>query len=498
MSMNDKELKRNIITGFGGQFIVIIIGFIIPRIFITSYGSDLNGLLSTVTQIFTYMALLEAGIAQAARNLLFKPFQEKDKKGVSEIASIAKSYFRRFTLIYGIGVICIAILLPYILKTNVNNIYISLIVLLEGMSGVISFYYIETPSIIISVDGKNYVNNSINLINKIIGNIVKVSMAVFGFNIILLQLVYFLVTVVKVFFYDFYFRKNYGWVVFRRTGRTIKLQDRKSYILTEICWTIFSSTDMIVLSTFLSTQMASVYGIYNMIFSNISMIVYAVFSSINYLIGYAYHDNIKRYERIHDSFNSIFIGLMTILMSVCVFLAIPFVKLYTHGVTDVEYVYPMLPIMFCLIQLISWSRYTSGQLTGIAGYAKQTSIVSLVEALINLSLSIIFVLRFGIVGVTFATVIALPIKVIWCTYIADKKVMKRSYRKSVTIMGVNYLLFGGAVAISSFFKPEINSYGQFFVWGMVLVFVIGIIGIGINILVNRDCWQVVKKYIFKL
>ncbi len=118
--------------------------------------------------------------------------------------------------------------------------------------------------------------------------------------------------------------------------------------------------------------------------------------------------------------------------------------------------------------------------------------------MINLSLSIIFVLRFGIVGVTFATVIALPIKVIWCTYIADKKVMKRSYRKSVTIMGVNYLLFGGAVAISSFFKPEINSYGQFFVWGMVLVFVIGIIGIGINILVNRDCWQVVKKYIFKL
>ena len=47
------------------------------------------------------------------------------------------------------------------------------------------------------------------------------------------------------------------------------LKDRNSYILTEICWTIFSSTDMIVLSTFVSTQISSVYGIYNMIFSNI-------------------------------------------------------------------------------------------------------------------------------------------------------------------------------------------------------------------------------------
>lgn len=69
----------------------------------------------------------------------------------------------------------------------------------------------------------------------------------------------------------------------------------------------------------------------------------------------------------------------------------------------------------------------SGNLTGLAGYAKQTSFVSLIEAIVNLSLSIIFVYRFGIVGVTLATVIALPVKVIWCTYVADKKVMKRSY-----------------------------------------------------------------------
>lgn len=71
--MNRKKFIRNIGTGFVGQLIIIILGLIVPRIMITSYGSDKNGLLSTISQIFAYMALLEAGIGQAARNALYKP-----------------------------------------------------------------------------------------------------------------------------------------------------------------------------------------------------------------------------------------------------------------------------------------------------------------------------------------------------------------------------------------------------------------------------------------
>ena len=495
--MKKSKLFKNIITGFGGQFIAIILGLIVPRLFITSYGSDVNGLLSTITQIFSYMALLEAGIGQAAKNLLYKPFQEKDENGVSEIASIARTYYRKLTVYYGLGVIAFACILPFVLKTNVDALTIVLIVLFEGMSGVISFYFIETATTILGADGKNYVNNAISLLNKIIGYLVKIIMASFGLSIVLLQFVYFLVTIAKVFFYESYFKKHYDWICFRKTDKDIKLKDRNSYILTEICWTIFSSTDMIVLSMFVSTQMSSVYGIYNMVFSNITTLVNAVYSSIVYLLGYAYHESIERYQKMHDAFNSIFIGIIAVLMSVCYVLIIPFVQLYTHGVTDVDYIYTSLPIMFCLIQLISWSRYVGGQLTGIAGYAKQTSYVSVVEALTNLSLSIIFVHKFGIVGVTLATVIALPLKVFWCIYVADKKVMHRSYWKSISIIGINFLFFFAVVMGTRFYQPSINSYGQFFIWGVVLTVVFGMIGMTMNFLVNKNCWQIVRKYILK-
>ena len=495
--MDKLKLVRNIVTGFVGQFIVIILGLILPRLFIDSYGSDLNGLLSTITQIFAYMALLEAGIGTASQNALYKSFQEKNKTEISEIISSTKEYFKRFTEIYALGVILLSLGLPFLLKTNVDPIIIFFIVLLEGMSGVVSFYFVETIVILLNVDGKSYVNNTINLLNKIIGCIAKIVMIILGLNIVILQLVYFLIIILKVVFYKIYFRKKYNWIKSTKNAKKLKLKDKNSYILTEICWTIFSSTDMIVLSIFVSTEMSSVYGIYSMIFTNISLLINAVYMSIIYVLGYTYHESIEKYTVVHDAYNSIFIGFTTVLMSVCYVLTIPFVELYTCGVTDVNYIYPSLPIMFCLIQLLSWSRYVSGNLTGIAGYAKKTSYISLVEALINLSLSIVLVKKLGIVGVTLATVIALPVKVMWCTYVADKKVIHRSYWKSLSIIGVNFLFFFAVVFVSHMYRPIINTYSQFLIWGVLLTALFSVMGMGLNIIVNRECWQVVRRYILK-
>ena len=485
-----KKLVLNIMTGFGGQLIAIILGFIVPRLFITGYGSDVNGLLSTITQIFTYMTLLEAGIGQAAKNLLYKPFQENDRDGVSKIASTAKSYFKKFTIVYAIGVVILAFSLSFVLKTNVSSASISLIVLFEGMSGVISFYFIQTPSIIIGVDGKSYVNNGINLLNKIIGYAVKIIMASFGLNIILLQFVYFGVTVAKVFFYEVYFRKHYAWVSFNKNDKNIKLQDRNSYIVVEICWTIFSSTDMIVLSTFLSTQMSSVYGIYNMLFANISLLLNAVYTSVTYILGQTYHESKEKYILVHDAFNSVFFGMMTAVMIVCYLLTIPFVALYTRGVTDIDYINTSLPLMFCLIQLLSWSRYVSGNLVGVAGRIRKAVWVNVLEAVINLTCSIILVNKLDIVGVLFATVIALPVKLIYCNYVGDKIILGRSCRNTIKILGTNFLLFFIAVFLKSFIEINIDSYLMFLVYGAVLSCIsVGVIFL-INALINPNMMRV--------
>lgn len=490
--MRKSKFLKNVVVGFGGQVIIMVLGFVVPRIMITSYGSDTNGLLSTITQIFTYAALLEAGISQAARNSLFKPLSQGDKEQVSYVASVAKRYYRRITMYYGLIVVLISFAAPLIIKTNLPYLSVFFMVLLEGMSGVVSFYYIQTTTTILNADGRSYITNSVDVVNKIASYTIKIVMAMLGANIVILQLSYFLITVCKTFFYQTYFKKKYDWVTFNSAPKTAKLKDRNAYIVSELAWTIFSSTDMIVLSTFLSTQIASVYGVYNMVVNSINVLLNAVYYSINYLLGQAYHRSLKEYTRIHDMFNSFFLGSMTILMCITYVLFIPFIRLYTTGVDDVNYIYNNLPIMFCLVQLISRSRYITGNLTAIAGYAKYTSIVSTIEAFLNISLSIILVGKMGISGVLLATVLALPLKVIVCTYLSDVKILKRSVWKSIKILFVNYGMFFATVFACKFINLNIVSYKDFIIYGIILTAVYGVAGAALNILANPECLSFYK------
>lgn len=495
--MKQSKVLKNAVFGFGGQLVIIILGIIIPRIMIKNYGSDTNGLMSTVTQIFTYMALFEAGIGQAARNALYKPITQKNHNEISYVLSIAQRDFRKITGVYFLCVLCLSFLAPFLLKSNIQKSVIFGVILLEGLSGVISFYYIATVTAMLYADGRGYVINGINVINKVISYAVKIIMACMGINIVFLQLAYFFITIARVVFYHYYFKKNYAWINFHMVSREAKLEDRNSYVITEIAWTTFSSTDMIVLSMFVSTQLSSVYSVYSLIFTNLNVLLNAVYNSVSYILGQTYHEDIKKYAIIHDAYTTIFLGSMSILMAIAYVLCIPFIKLYTAGVCDINYVYKELPILFCLVQIFSWSRYVSGNLTGIAGYAKETSRISSIEAVTNVILSVVLVHKYGIVGVLLATVIALPLKIFWCIYVADKKVMKRSCKNTFSILGMNYVFFTLVVIFSRFLNLQINDFYSFLIYGVTISAILTIIGVGMNFTVNPSCLQLIKTYLKK-
>lgn len=289
-------------------------------------------------------------------------------------------------------------------------------------------------------------------------------------------------------------KRKYSWIKYDAFDKDYKLPNKGSYVLINIAWTIFSSTDMIILSIFVSTSLASVYSVYNMVFLAVTTFVNSLFTALNYHLGHAYVSSIDDYKKVHDIFNSLFVGIICALMAVTYILIIPFIKLYTSGVEDINYIYLALPVLFCAVQILSWSRYISGNLMGIAGYAKEASVVSIVEAVINVSLSIILVLFLDITGVLLATVLALPIKVVYCNYVAEKKVMKRPPLKTIVIFMVNYLIFGSALLINYYIDLQINSYWDFVLYGFAFSATYLIISFGLNILVNKDLFHLVKKY----
>lgn len=493
--MKKKETIINLSIGVISNIIILIMGLVIPRILLTHYGSDTNGLMSTITQIFSYVALLEAGIGQATLNALYKPLIDNDKDSIINVLYASRKYYRKVTAIYALAVLCLAILSPLFIKSNLDYITIFFSVLFEGASGVITFYFIQTNSMFLIADGKTYIRAIIELIIKILSYGIKILLALFYANIIYIQLGFFILSLLKMLLYRFVMKKDYNWINYEKCkNKKMILPNRNDYIISEVAWTFFSSTDLIVLSLFASTKISSVYSVNNMVFIAINSLLNAAYNGIYYLLGKAYYEGIEQYKKMHDAFNSFFMALVTIFMCVALLLSESFIKIYTKGVVDTEYNLYWLPLCFCLVQILSWSRYVSGNLTGIAGFAKNVSKISLIEAMINAVFSIILVHIWGIYGVVIATVIALPLKVIYTNYLADKIIMKRSIKNTIGILLVNYLIFIVTVIVRQLITITVDNYFSLFIYAIVLFVFYAIIAFVLNALINRNILLIFKKF----
>ena len=64
--MKFKRSIKNIMMAVISQIIGVALAIMIPRLVITGYGSEVNGLLSTIGNIYTYLALIETGIGTVA------------------------------------------------------------------------------------------------------------------------------------------------------------------------------------------------------------------------------------------------------------------------------------------------------------------------------------------------------------------------------------------------------------------------------------------------
>lgn len=493
--MNTKNWK-NFLVGLFSQLVVLVIGLIIPRIILTHYGSDTNGLINTITQIFTYMALLEAGIGMASRNALFKPLIKNDRETVSKVLSASRVYYRKISYIYFGVVIFLAIVLPLILKTEIDYLTIFVFVIFEGLTNVVAFYFTNTWRCLLGADGKTYIVDILALVNKILCYGIRIILAIYSINIALTQVGYFAISLLQLAIYYVYMRKNYGWVNYKVKPNDYKLSDRNAYIISEISTTVFSSTDLIVLSIFVSTSLSSVYSTYNLIFTALSGILSSVYNALNYTLGQTFHIDIEKYKRVHDQETCIFLGGATVMMCVAYWLTLPFIRLYTEGINDINYIYRWLPLLFCLVQILSWSRYVSSNLLNIAGDAKKLSFISCIEATINIVGSVILVNFFGITGVLIATVCALPVKIIYCIYVSDIKILKRSPQKSFCILGINYFIFALTVIMREcFFEIYINNYLDFIWIALVLTIIYSVIVVGANILIEHSLVQLIGRTI---
>lgn len=469
------SVVKNVVISFGTKIVLMVLNIIIPRLFIVSYGSEVNGLLSTITQIFGYLALLEAGIGTASVNALYKPLDTKDWDKANEVASQSRAYFRKVTLFYVLGVVAFAILYPLVSGSAVDGVTILLVILLQGASNCLTYYFSATYTQLLVADGKNYWVDIIAFSVSVGTSLTKIILVSAGCNVVWVQAGFLAVSLVRIPIILLLCHRQYPWLKPVKTRKNDLLQERGALVVHEISTTIFSGTDVFLISTFCSFALASVYSVYQLVFGALNSMLNTANSGLGFLLGQNYYKDRKKFIKLYDLYSSLYSGAVFVVMTVAYLLIRPFIALYTEGVTDINYSMPGLSFLFVIINLMSGVRAVAARLITVSGHAEKTKYRSIAEAIINLVASVVLVNLMGIYGVLAGTIIALLYRANDIIIYANKVILERNPWHEYKRLLVNTVIFAAIVGIAPKIAICASGYAQLLLWAVVVTLVVTIL-----------------------
>lgn len=456
-----KKGLLNISYGVLGQLILIAFAFINSKLVIENYGSAINGLLHSVSQLFAYLSLLEAGVGAATVQALYKPVANNDRFEISAIISATSHFYKKTGIFYFLGVSFIAILYPIFVNTGLPYFFVLGIVLFGGAGGSISFFYQGKYMLLMQAEGFSYVNTRIDIIVNILTNLIKAFLLFYGLNVLIIQLSYLILSVVKALIYHMYIHKHYKNIDLSVKPNFQAIAQKKAAFIHQLSYLVFNSTDIVLLT--LLTQDLKIVSVYSLYSSYVTMLLQTV-QNISYgysfKLGQIFATDKEKYNELFHVFEIIYMTLVFSMMSTLYLVLIPFMRIYTRNVTDINYINTLYPLLFVLIPLLTHGRTAESSTIAYAGHYDKTKKYSIIETIINLTITIIGILAWGIFGALLGTIIASiyrTINIIWYSY---KHFISGSVWKTIKRWIACFISFSMIVLLNSYNHFVLSSYGQ--------------------------------------
>ena len=486
----------NIVASFLSQTITLVLGIIIPRLVLINLGSESNGLINSINTVLTYVALLEAGVGTASLVALYKPIALNNKEEINSILAATDIFYKRSGRWYFIAVVILTFVFPLSIKSTLPKWEVMSVTFLSGMPGVISYYFQGKYQILLRAEGKNYVLTNLTTIIHTATSIAKIILLVCGWGIVALQCMYMAFNVIQVTFIMLYMKKNYSWIDLHATPNFPAISQSKNALIHQVSGLIFNNTDTLILTYCCGLKLVSVYSMYTMLFGIISTMI-SNFSGANFILGQTYNTDKKRFIRLLDAYEIINMVLTFGLFCIANIFIIPFMQLYTSGVSDIDYIDPRLPYLFILTYLLSNGRNSSSQVISYAGCFKETQWRSILESVINITVSLTCVFRFGIYGVLIGTIAALLYRTNDMIIYANKKILNRSPWKTYRRWLVNLALF---VAVTLLSKPifahiSLDTYPKIILWAAITCVVVIPLFFAVSSMFDRETYRYAKSII---
>ena len=467
-------------------FLTLVISFFSRKIFLDFLGAEFIGLVGTLGNILGYLNLAEFGILNCISFLLFKPLQTNNRQEINEILSVLGYLYAWIGGIILTGGILVSVFFPIIFtdtEFSFGIIYFSFYSLL--FSSLIG-YFINYRQIILTADQKNYLVAVYLQSVSILKIILQIALAYYYRNLYLWVGIEFLFSIVGCIILNWKIDKEYPWLKTKISeGKKLLakypaiITNTKQIFIHKMKEFLLTKSDELFVFVFVSLKMVAYYGNYLLIVTKLTTLFTSVAGGVDASIGNLVAENNK------SNTMKIFWEYMTIQHTVTAILCFsiysfmePFISIWLGP----EYVMDHFILILLVIYVyITNSRSPIDNFNHAYGHYADVW-AAWFELIVNISITIIAGLKWGIIGMLLGKISSIIfIVVFWKPYYlfsSGFKVPIADYWKSAA---KNYLISLCSILLVVYLLQFINidPYYNFISWGKYVF-----VGISLFLLIN--------------
>lgn len=494
--MKRKPLILNTFMPLALQIVTIFSGFILPRLFIEIYGSEVNGLVSSVAQFISVISFLEMGVGSVIRFNLYKPIAEKDNEQLSRVISSAKKFYRRLAVILVVYVVALMIFYPLVTENAFDHFYTALLIASMSISTFAQYFFGQVNQLLLSADQKGYIHYAAQVLTVIANTTVCIALITAGKGIHAVKLATSVIYLLRPVFLWWYVKKNYS-IDYNIKYNTEPIQQKWNGLVQHISAVVLDGTDVIILTAMSTLSNVSIYSVYHMIVRSIKSLLVEMTAGIQALMGKLFAEN--KMDELSDLFrwSEWIIHTGTVFVFGCTAtLIIPFVQVYTLGINDIDYVQPLFGLLLTLANAGHCLRLPYNMMILAGGHYKQTQCNYIIATVVNIVISVVTVGCWGLIGVAIGTLVAMIYQTVWMAWYISRNLIKWPFVNFVRQIIVDVLTFVVAFYISRVISLGSVNYLSWLIQA-VLVALIWIATILLmNILFCRSNINVLLKKLF--
>lgn len=461
-----KRLFYNTISALALQVITLICGFVLPKQMLLFYGSEVNGLVTSISRFLSVISLLEMGIGPIIQFNLYKPLAEKDNDAVSKIIVSSERFYKRIAYIFLIYIVGLIIIYPSINK-EFNFYFTASMIVIISVSTFAQYYFGITYQVFLNAAQRMYIHSSLQIFAIIFNTIFCIILMKKGYSVHIVKLITSVIFVIRPLIQNMYIKKRYNLnLKIKFEGEPIK--QKWNGFAQHIAAVINGEIDVVLLTFFVGYQSVSIYSTYLLVVVGITQLVLMSLSSIETYWGNIYAKNeIKLLKSSFEKTELLVHSFITFLYITTAILIAPFVSVYVLGIKDENMYYiPIFGMILTFAYGMRCLRLPYFSIIRAVGHYRETQNGSFISTTINLLVSLIAVKKFGLVGIATGTFLAMFYHTVYFAIYLHNNILKISFIKFLMYMFMDLLVVIIVFYFSRYFSLNSKTYFSWIIYAI--------------------------------